>query len=195
MVGTKKSWAVLAIIFFLFAFGGCSKEKPAERSDLPDLTKQSRPFVTVEQTKVHTGPGFQHKTIATIPRGTKIDIVGRHDDWLLVTSKRGNAPGYIEAAAARPASDNYPSSDNYKTSDNNNRWEPVRASVAGPYKLLANTEVREGPGLHYRTVAKVPKGIKVNVTGEEDGWLRVESRHGKPPGYVDRNLAEPFRDR
>ncbi len=183
MIEMNKAILSIVMAFLLVALVGCGKEKDLDTGDLPDLTKQTRPFVTVEQTKVHTGPGIQFKTIATIPKGAKVDIVGKHDDWLLVTSKRGNAPGYVEAAAVRP------------TNNNHDKWEPARSQVTGPYKLLTNTEVREGPGLHYRTVAKVPKGIKINVTGEEEGWLRVESRHGKPPGYVDRNLAEPFSDR
>jgi hypothetical protein len=26
---------------------------------------------------------------------------------------------------------------------------------------------------------------------EDNGWLKVESKHGNPPGYVDANAARP----
>jgi uncharacterized protein YraI len=51
--------------------------------------------------------------------------------------------------------------------------------------------VHSGPGLQYPVVANIPKGIKINVTNEEKGWLRVESKQGNPPGYVEASLAKP----
>ncbi len=57
---------------------------------------------------------------------------------------------------------------------------------------MADTQVRRGPGSHYEAVANVSKGIKINVVGMEEGWLKVKSKHGKPAGYVDSNYAQPI---
>jgi hypothetical protein len=37
----------------------------------------------------------------------------------------------------------------------------------------------------------VPKGTKLNVVDEENGWLKVESKRGNKTGFVDANLARP----
>jgi uncharacterized protein YgiM (DUF1202 family) len=63
--------------------------------------------------------------------------------------------------------------------------------VEGRYETLVNTQVRSGPGLHYPVVAEIPKGIKLNVVEEEKGWLKVESKQGRKPGYVEASLARP----
>jgi hypothetical protein len=43
-------------------------------------------------------------------------------------------------------------------------------------------------------VAEIKKGTKMYVVSEENGWLRVESKRGKPPGYVEAALARPLAD-
>jgi uncharacterized protein YgiM (DUF1202 family) len=44
-------------------------------------------------------------------------------------------------------------------------------------------------------VAKIGKGTKINVVGEDNGWLKVESKQGNKPGYVDASLAKPIAGR
>ncbi|HEY7322357.1 MAG TPA: SH3 domain-containing protein [Candidatus Binatia bacterium] len=65
--------------------------------------------------------------------------------------------------------------------------------MEGKYQSLADTRVSSGPGLHYPTIAKIKKGTKVDVVGEERGWLKVESRHGNKhkPGYVEASIVKP----
>ena len=55
--------------------------------------------------------------------------------------------------------------------------------------------MRSGPGLHYPVVANIPKGTKLNVVEEDKGWLKVESKRGNKPGYVEANLAKPAVER
>jgi uncharacterized protein YgiM (DUF1202 family) len=40
-------------------------------------------------------------------------------------------------------------------------------------------------------VAEIKKGTKINVVDEEKGWLKVESRRGNKPGYVEASIAKP----
>jgi hypothetical protein len=40
-------------------------------------------------------------------------------------------------------------------------------------------------------VANIAKGTKLNVVEEEKGWLKVESKRGNKPGYVEASLAKP----
>jgi len=175
-----KSIFLCAVVSLLFLpFAACkNKEDRVASDDLPDLNKQIRPYVTLENTKVRSGPGEQFKTIGEIKRDAKVHVVGRDGDWLLIVSKKGNAPGYIDIESAKPGEVEEQEAD-------------ARRPVEGRYETLVDTQVRSGPGLDYPVVAEIPKGIKLNVVEEEKGWLKVESKQGRKPGYVDANLARP----
>lgn len=163
---------------------GCGNKTP-EFKDLPDLNEQTKPYVTTENTKLRTGPGPRFRVIADISRDAKVNVVGRDGEWVLIVSKKGNAPGYIEMASVKPATGD-------KKGDS--RDEAAAPQVDGRYEALTDTEVRSGPGLHYPTVAKIAKGTKLNVVEEDKGWLKVESKRGNKPGYVDATLTKPAAD-
>lgn len=161
-----------------FSVMGCKdKEKLVSPKDLPDLNQHTFPYVTVENTKVRTGPGTEFRTIAEIPPNAKVSVVGRDGDWALIVSKKGNAPGFVELAAVKP-------------SDGSVK-ETLNPKVEGKYEAVGETNVRSGPGLKYPVVAKIPKGTKLNVVEEAGGWLRVESKRGNEPGYVEAGATKP----
>jgi uncharacterized protein YgiM (DUF1202 family) len=167
------------LLLVSLTIGACkNSEDKIASDDLPDLNQQTRPYVTVENTRVRSGPGEQFKAIGEIKRNAKIHVVGRDGDWLLIVSKKGNAPGYIDMESAKPG-------------EGEDRGADAPHPVDGRYETLVNTQVRSGPGLHYPVVAEIPKGIKLNVVEEEKGWLKVESKQGRKPGYVEASLARP----
>jgi len=154
-------------------------ESKAALKDLPDLNEQTRVYVTTAATKVRSGPGAQFRAIADIPPDAKVNVVGKDGEWVLIVSKKGNAPGYIELASVA-------------TWTGESAKETVNpAPVEGRYEALADTQVRSGPGLHYPVVASVSKGTKLNVVEEDKGWLKVESKRGNKPGYVEASLTKP----
>jgi uncharacterized protein YgiM (DUF1202 family) len=170
------AWLLLTGIS-LVASACKDKGKPVPVAQLPDLNEQARAYVTVENTKVRAGPGTQFRAIAEVGRDAKVNVVGRDGDWVLIVSKKGNAPGYIEMASVKP-------------------WEggtkeTLNPNAEGKYEAVTDTQVRSGPGLHYPVVANIAKGTKLNVVDEEKGWLKVESKRGNKPGYVEASLAKP----
>jgi uncharacterized protein YgiM (DUF1202 family) len=176
-------WMIAAAIFLLVP--SCKKaEQAASPDDLPDLNKQIRPYVTTDNAKIRTGPGPQFRGIADVPANAKVHVVGRDGDWALIVSKKGNAPGFIELAAIKPG-EGEPEKPEF--------GEP--AKVEGKYEALADTQVRSGPGLHYPSVADIAKGTKLNVVDEQKGWLKVESKRGNKPGYVESSLAKPLTEK
>jgi uncharacterized protein YgiM (DUF1202 family) len=170
----------LAIVLAL-TLGACErKDNKTETGDLPDLSKQTRPYVTVENTVVRTGPGNQFRPISKIPPNAKVHVVGRDGDWLLIVSKKGNAPGFIPIASAQPGEgEEQPEVD-------------ARRSASGSYETLVNTQLRSGPGLHYPVVTDIAKGTRVQVVDEDRGWLKIESKQGRKPGYIEASLARPL---
>ena len=153
------------------------KEKVDGLRALPDLNQHARSYTTVENTKVRTGPGPQFKVIADIPSDAKVTAVGRDGDWLLIVSKKGNAPGFIEMAAVQAGAGEKP--------------ESTKTATGGKYQTISDTQVRSGPGLHYPAVADLTKGTKITVVDNDNGWLKVESKRGNKPGYVDASYARP----
>src|SRR5215470_12776622 len=146
----------LFILSMIIAAAGCkSKEAPAKIKDLPDLSEQTRVYITTENTKVRTGPGPQFRVIADVGRDAKVNVVGKDGEWVLIVSKKGNAPGYIEMASVTA------------WEGGTETKESSTPPTEGRYEAVANTQVRTGPGLHYPVVANITKGTKLNVVEEE----------------------------
>ena len=141
-------------------------------------------YTTTADVPLRSGPGNFHEVITTLPQGININVVGKEGFWLKVESKHGAEPGYIDEQFAKPLTP--PPSAQTSASAN---------PIAGPYRTLKELDLREGPGTKYRPVARVPVDGKVNVVRAEGDWLRVESKQGGKPGYVDKRDVERWRDR
>lgn len=180
-IAKSKAFPLLVLLLLCLTAYGCKdKDVKSGLKELPDLNEQVRVYVTTASTQVRTGPGPQFRTIANIGRDARVNVVGRDGDWVLIVSKKGNAPGYIELVSVAPW--NGPADETKET---------LNPRVDGKYVAAADTQVRTGPGLHYPVVAEISKGTKLNVVEENNGWLKVESKSGKKPGYVDGNFAKP----
>ena len=69
---------------------------------------------------------------------------------------------------------------------------PLFAEAArGTYIITADVPLRGGPGADQEVITVLPRGIQVNVVGKEGYWLRIESKHGGRPGYIDEQFARP----
>lgn len=174
----KSLISALTVVIMLSLLGCKGEQKELDSKRLPDLNAQIRPYMTVENSKLRTGPGHEFRAIGEIKRDARISVVGRDGDWALIVSKKGNPPGYIELSSIKPGS--------------GEGEESSVTSVEGRYESLANTRVRSGPGLHYPVVAEIKKGTRINVVAEEKGWLKVESKRGNKTGYVEASVARPL---
>jgi uncharacterized protein YraI len=144
-------------------------------------------YTTTADVPLRAGPGTNHPVITTLPKGIKINVVAKEGYWLKVESKHGDKPGYIdEKFALRETTAQSP--------------PPIPkaatpASTAGAYRTLKDVDLREGPGTKYKTVATLPAGIKINVIRAEGDWLRVESKKGGKPGYLEKKSVERVTDK
>jgi uncharacterized protein YgiM (DUF1202 family) len=176
----------IALIFVVFAallnISACKgKEKVTDMRSLPDLNDHAHPYVTIENTKVRTGPGPQFRVLADIPRDARLTAVGRDGEWLLIVSKKGNAPGFVAMASVRAWDGSTQESGGSEAKSENK------------YQTIADTQLRSGPGLQYPVVTDLSKGTRINVVDQDNGWLRVESKQqGRKPGYVDASYARPM---
>jgi uncharacterized protein YraI len=139
-------------------------------------TTQATPYVTTADAELRKGPGAKYDLIRTIPRDTKIDVVGKEGSWLKVQSKFGPETGYVDGQYARPIAGAATKS---KTS-----------LGPGAYITTGEVNLREGPGTKYKVLHRIPKDTRINVVRIDGDWLRVESKKGNPPGYIDKRFAQ-----
>jgi N-acetylmuramoyl-L-alanine amidase len=141
-------------------------------------------YVTTADVNLRKGPGTNYEIITQIPKNVNINVVGKEGYWLKVESKHGGQPGYIDEQHARPLA-----------TQQSAQIKASPLSSAGPYRTLREIDLREGPTLTSKVITKLPANIKIHVVRSEGDWSRVESKHGGQPGYVERQAAEPWRDR
>ena len=175
MVLPSRRLGLVLTLALLFPLLGCEKKDAGEPRATAGTAEQTQSYVTTQDVKVRSGPGTRYKIVAEIKSGTKINVAGREDSWLRIVSKQGNPPGYVDERFAKPAAE--PSA-------------RTTAPAQGLYTTTADTYVREGPGLHFKTVARIERGTKVNVVGSDGDWLKVQSKHGNPPGYIEKGHAQ-----
>lgn len=141
-------------------------------------------YTTTADVRLRAGPGMNYRVITTLPKGIKVNVVERESDWLKVESKQGNKPGYISEKYARPLE-----------TEQVAQAKTATPSVAGAYRTLRDVELRDGPGTKFKVVTTLPAGIKINVVRAEGDWLRVESKKGGKPGYVEVRTVERWKDK
>jgi len=169
------------LLLVLIPLAACKKkeEAPPPQTGTEASIEKTRPYVTVEDVKVRSGPGTRYKIIAEIKANTRVNVAGQESGWLRVVSRQGRPPGYIDQRFAKPmAAEDAARADSYR----------------GTYNTTADLSVREGPGPHYKAVATIPRNTHVTVVGAEGDWLKVQSKRGNPPGYIDSRYAERISD-
>jgi uncharacterized protein YgiM (DUF1202 family) len=158
------------------------KKKETQQPPQPGAeasAEKTRPYVTVKDVQVRSGPGTRYKIVAEIKANTRVNVAGQEGGWLRVVSRQGRPPGYIDQRFAEPMGpEEAAQADSYK----------------GTYNTTADVAVREGPGPHYKAVARIVKDTHVTVVGAEGDWLKVQSKRGNPPGYIDSRFAERISD-
>ncbi len=70
----------------------------------------------------------------------------------------------------------------------------VSPSQASPmawesYEIIQPTRVFSAPSEHSQLVANVEPGTQVNVVNSRNGWLEIRSKHGRPPGFIQKAAA------
>jgi len=58
------------------------------------------------------------------------------------------------------------------------------------YEIVQPTRVFSAPSEHSQLVANVEPGTQVNVVDSRNGWLEIRSKHGRPPGFIQKTAAK-----
>ena len=127
---------------------------------------------------------MKYSVVTTLPKGININVVGREGYWLKVESKHGGQPGYVDEQFTQPVGTTQAAAPKITTTP-----------VVGAYKTMKNVDPRQGPR------GQVSRGRKDSLwnpsqrCSREGDWLRVESKRGAKPGYLEKRSVEPWDDR
>ena len=123
-------------------------------------------YVNANGVAFRGGPSREAEKLERLTEGTKIKVNGENSEWYRVI--KGDVTGYI--------ANKYVTLGAYSTP----APTPVPANYIrdiGPEKAYVNSNgvnVREKPDRSSKKLAKLYKGHKLTVTGENDEWYRVE---------------------
>ena len=65
----------------------------------------------------------------------------------------------------------------------------VSPRLRGAFQTVRPTQVFSEPSENSALIAKLERGIKLNVVDSRDGWLEIRSKHGRPPGFIRQETA------
>jgi hypothetical protein len=63
------------------------------------------------------------------------------------------------------------------------------SSTVGTYKVIQPSRVYAAPNELSRSLGDIEPGINVDVVDAREGWLEIHSKHGRPPGFIRREVA------
>ena len=83
-----------------------------------------------------------------------------------------------------------------QVSGSENTTPPVKpaAKVAGIDEITRTSRVYAAPSELSQLIGDIEPGIKVSVVNSRDGWLEIPSKHGRPPGFIRRDVAARVAD-
>lgn len=101
---------------------------------------------------VRQSPGTTYKVVTQVKAGQNITILAESGDWLQIRTNNGQE-GWIHKTLV----------------------ETTAANVKKVVVNGSNANVRKGPGTNFTRVGQVQQGDILTVSGEKDGWYKVEA--------------------
>jgi uncharacterized protein YgiM (DUF1202 family) len=115
---------------------------------------------TLDRVRLRTGPSTGYRTIDILPVGVRLDFTGDvQGSYAKVTSSYGN--GWVAAQYIGPQA-------------------PSGASGGGGTRYTIDTvNLRTGPSTSYRSLAYLPVGVKLSLSGDsQNGFVKASTSYG-----------------
>jgi predicted nucleic acid-binding Zn-ribbon protein len=98
-----------------------------------------------------------------------------------------NQPGPLAAQTEMPTPVKRPVGETAEAA--NNRLARAEPASLGTYQVVRPSPVYAAPNEFSRAIGEIEPGVNVNVVNSRDGWLEIHSKHGRPPGFIRREVA------
>ncbi|GGE67120.1 C40 family peptidase [Priestia taiwanensis] len=129
--------------------------------------------VTADVLNVRSGSGTSHRIIGKAHQGQVLEVTGQENGWYKVNYN--GQTGYVSAEYLQKAGEQ--------------PKPPTSGNVSGAYTVTASAlNVRSGPNTSHGVIGKTYKGQTVTVTGQENGWYKI-NYNGKT-GYVSADYLQ-----
>jgi hypothetical protein len=66
---------------------------------------------------------------------------------------------------------------------------PPAAAPTGTYRVIHPSRVYAAPQESSRPLGDIEPGVNVNVVSAREGWFEIHSKHGRPPGFIRREVV------
>lgn len=192
----SKLIGLIALSLILFGGAGAAIQAQTPEIAVPDAV------VNVNFLNVRTGPSTAYTVLTVVAGGTKLPVLGSNSDgsWYQVQSPAGigwvSAPFVLERGSFKhlplvsaPELPTVVGPDGYVQE---HRPQGSTQPLRSPLRLVVNTgnlNVRSGPGKEFTSIAVVPGGSVLEVTGfaANSPWFRVTGAFGL--GWVDSSFT------
>jgi cell wall-associated NlpC family hydrolase len=117
------------------------------------------------------GPGTNHGSLAKLPKGATLEILGQQDGWYQVSTQKGTV-GWVTASFFKPGA-------------------AAPTAAAGPITaaIAANkVNLRQGPSTSFASLGKMAAGYNVQVIARNGGWFKIKTPKGSV-GWVSQDLV------
>ena len=71
----------------------------------------------------------------------------------------------------------------------NNQTALTDPGSTATYRVIRPSQVYAAPSEVSRSLGAIEPGTNVTVVNARDGWLEIHSKHGRPPGFIRREVA------
>ena len=112
-------------------------------------------YTTADSLNVRSGPGTSYDKVGVLPKGSRVEVAEEVNGWAKIKFNNGYA--YVSTSYLEE-----------------NSQESVKIMYTTPDSLNA----RSGPGTSYVSVGALPKGSRVEVVEEVNGWAKIKFNNG-----------------
>ncbi|MGO0985875.1 SH3 domain-containing protein [Clostridioides difficile] len=117
--------------------------------------------VTSNSLNMRNGAGTSYRVITVLKKGQKVEVISESNGWSKI--KYDGRLGYVSSSYLGDVS----------SSTNKSKTKQVNTT---------SLNVRSGPNTSYGVLGKLPKGSKVEVISESNGWSKI--KYNGKDGYV-----------
>ncbi|QQK78499.1 SH3 domain-containing protein [Salicibibacter cibi] len=142
-------------------------------SEEETLTSPERSYGIVQSShlNVRSGPGTDYDKIAGLDDYTRVELEGETSDgWYKISGEGLSGEAYVSGDFIVPV--DLPEED------------------IGYVDANVSLNVREGPSTSYDQVSSIPRGERIDLVGEIDGWYKIQMDDVSGPTYVSGSLIE-----
>lgn len=137
--------------------------------------------VSVGVANLRKGPGTNYGLVGKLSQGQTVRLLGRSSDWYNVETKSGKT-GWLHSELVDVASK---VSNNLKTIAVQSNQSKVRVATTTDSKV----NLRGGPSTQHGVLAQLPEGVKLEVVGQQEGWVKVATAKGTIGWVTDDYVA------